>query len=676
MDPGAVAVGPPRRRVSTPAAEDVRIAVPPPPPPARARRVAARLRPALLLVAALAGWAATAWLVAVWDVSIVEEGWRDRLVPLLTASGGLTGAAVALAALRRPGRAADAGAVLAGVLIGAATTAALHGTRWGWGGLYADSSFRTQIATRYAETPGLFDYNYRGLPAYYPPALGWIQGRLAALTDLAGWEAVKPVQLLVGVLVPLAAYLLWRPVVGALPASAVAALVTIWVAEPHKPDEWLVLCCLLPWWLLAVRDVRAPGVRRWPAWRLGVVLGLLALVHTYWFLPFGVATALALTYDAVRRRLPRRSGPRPAPRLPLRRALAIGAVGLVVSTATWVPLLLARLRLPSDSLQVRYSILGGHDLVLPSPFEEAQAAGLVGLAWLVWAAWCRLRGRDLGGGTYQLAGGLWLAVLGCAATLGLGALAERADIGFLAFKTQDALLMVLLVAGVLGAADWLRRWLRHADRSARATWLPRLVAVVLVGAAAASAAHHLASYWVIGHHALTAQTTRYPDGSVPSGDPDGPPYIPTLFVDPADEPVTAVRAAWRTLRPDVPLSEAVLVTSQVDLLATTPVHGFMTFKTIYSHPNGQFEARRALLERVADCPTSACAAELLRDNEFDRVDGLVLQRAGDALLLPFMVDDFPNRTVRDEVGFPDRVLTGPEFERIELGRIVVIALRR
>ena len=262
----------------------------------------------------------------------------------------------------------------------------------------------------------------------------------------------------------------------------------------------------------------------------------------------------------------------------------------------------------------------------------------------------------------------------CCATLGLGALAERADIGFLAFKTQAAVLMVLLAAGVLGTADRLRRWFRR-PRPARVPWLPRLVAVVLVGGEAASAVHHLAGYWVVGHYALTARTTRYPGGSVPSGGPDGPPYIATLFVDPADEPVTEVRAAWRELRPDVPLADAVLVTSQVDLLATTPVHTFLSFKSIYSHPDGRFEDRVALLEEVAGCPTSACAAALLRDDEFDRVDGLVLQRAGKALLLPYMVDDFPHRTVRADVGFPDRVLTGPEFERIELGRIVVVALR-
>jgi galactan 5-O-arabinofuranosyltransferase len=496
---------------------------------------------------------------------------------------------------------------------------------------------------------------------------------LAALTDVAGWEAVKPVQLLVGVVVPLAAYLLWRPVVGALSASAVAGLVTVWAADLQKPDEWLVLSCLLPWWLLAVRDLRAPGVERWSSWRLGVVLGLLLLVHTYWFLPFGVATLLTLAYDAVRARC----GSRLEPRLPLRRALAIGAVGLAVSAVSWAPVVLARLRLPVDDLQLRYSYLGGNRPPLLSPVEASEVAGLVGVAWLAWAAWHRLRGHDLGDRTGEVAGALGLAVAGCLVTLGLGALAEQADIGFLAFKTRDAVITVLLAAGVLGAADWLRRWLERQQRGrpAPASRLVRLAPVVLAGAAAASAAYHLADVWVTGHHALVAQTTRYPDGSVPSGDSAEKPHVKTLFVDPADPPVTTVRAAWDALRPDLPLAEAVLVTSQVDLLATTPVHGFLAYKTIYSHPNGQFQDRVALLNEVAACPTSSCAAGLLRDNEFDTVDGLVLQRNRESLVLPFMVDDFPDRTRRAGVAFPDRVLTGPEFVRTEHGRIVVIALR-
>jgi galactan 5-O-arabinofuranosyltransferase len=651
------------------AAEQFRTCLPEPPAtPGEPVERRTRLRPVLWLVALLGSLAVTAWLVDVADVSVVDGAWRERLVLVLTAAAAATGAAVALVARRHPRLAADTGAVAAAVLLGAAGTAALHGTRWGWYGLYADSSFRTQMATRFAETPALVDYGYRDLPAYYPPALGWVEGRLAAVTELAGWEAVKPVQLLVGVLVPVAAYLLWRPVVGALPASAVAGLVTIWTAHPQKPDEWLVLSCLLPWWLLTVRDLRAPGVRRWPVWRLGVVLGLLLIVHTYWFLPFGVATLLALAYDAVRARV----GLRPEPRLPLRRAFAIGAVGLAVSAVSWAPVVLARLRLPSDGLQLRYSFAGGNTPALPSPLEPAEVAGVVGLVWLGWAAWRRLRGRVPGDRTGEVAGALGIALAGCLATLGLGALAERAGVGLLAFKTQDAVLTVLLAAGVLGTADWLRRW-RERPRGGPAR-APRLVAFVLAAAAAAGAAYHLADAWVTGPAALVAQTTRYPDGSMPTGAADREPYRTTLFVDPDDPSVAEVRAAWRSLRPELPLAQAVLVTSRVDLLATTPVHSFVAYKSIYSHPNGRFEDRVALLEEVAACPTSACAARLLRDAP-DPVDGLVLDREGDALVLPLMVDDFPDRTQRAEIAFPDAVLDGPEFERTEVGRVVVVALR-
>ena len=640
--------------------------------PRRRMRLRHALVPVLVLVAVLAGWAATAWLVDVADVTVVERAWRIRLVVVLTAAGAVAGGGVALLARRRRRLAVPAALVAAGVLLGAAGTAALHGTRWGFSALYADSSFRTQIATRYAETPALVDYGYSDLPAYYPPALGWLQGRVAAVTGVPGWEAVKPVQLAVAVLVPLAAFLLWRPVVGALAAAAVAGLVTIWTVDLQKVDEWLVLSCLLPWWLLTVRDLRAPGVRRWASWRLGLVLGLLLLVHTYWFLPFGVATVLALAYDAVRAR----SRPEHRPRLPLRRALAIGAVGLAVSAVSWAPAAVARLRLPADSLQMRYSYLGGNTPPLPR-LEASEVAGLVGLAWLGWAAWHRLREHEVGSRTTEVAGALTIALAGCLVTLGLGALATRFDVGFLAFKTKDALMAILLAAGVLGTADWLRRAFGPAERrrAPHAPWTARLAPVVLAGVAAGTAAHHLADVWVDGRAALAAQTTRYPDGSMPTGDPTTEPHVKVLFVDPDGPSVAEIRAAWRELRPDVPLSHAVLVTSQVDLLATTPVHGFVAYKSIYSHPNGQFEDRIALLEEVAACPTSACAAGLLRDNDFDAVDGLVLQREEESLVLPFMVDDFPDRTRREEIAFPDRVLTGPEFERTELGPVIVVAVR-
>ncbi|WP_210648957.1 arabinofuranosyltransferase [Nocardioides sp. SYSU D00065] len=622
-------------------------------------------RAALMVLASVVAASCAAAGVAVLDVRVAQSGWRLAVVLGATLSAALVAAALTLLGRRSPRLAAEAGVVLGAALLAGLSMAALDGTRWGWYGLFADSAFRTQMATRYAEGVALVDYGYRGLPAYYPPAVGWIQGRVADLTGMPGWAAVRPVQIAVGAAVPVLAYGLWLRVVGAPRAAAVAVLTALWCAHPQKPDEWVVLTCLVPWWLLAVRDVRTPGSPRPRAWALGIVLGLLVLVHTYYFLPLGIATLLALGSDVLARRRGR------SPRLPLPRALGIGAVALLVSSPYWAGAVLARLRLPSDSLQLRYAKPGGNEpVVVPDPWEPVGLAVLCGLAWLAWAAWRRWRG----GRDDLLAGGLALALAGALATLGVGALLERADVGVLAFKTNDLLEMLLVTCGVLGGAHLLGHLLGRV-RPGVPRRLASAAAAVAAAVATGTATHHVAVDWATGSPALVANTTRYPDGLRPAGAGDLEQQVPVLFVRADDPPAADVLAGWDRLRPALPRSRTVLVTSRVDLLATTPVHGFLAFKSIYSHPNGRFEDRVELLREVAACPNPACAAGLLRDNPYDRVDGLVLERAGDQLTLRFMVDDFPDRTRREQVVFPADLFAAPWFERADVGRWTVLAVR-
>ena len=640
------------------------------------------MRAVLAVVGLLGAWALVVAVVDLLDVAVVEAGWRRGLVLAATVLAAVLGATAVGAARRAPRLAAGSVVGAASVLLVGLSAAGLHGSRWGWFGLYSDSAFRTQMATRYAEHVALVDYGYRDLPAYYPPLVGWLQGRVSDLTGLAGWESVQPVQLVLAGLTPLLAYALWRQVTVPLLAAAVAALTAVWTAHPQKPDEWLVLSCLVPWWLLAVRDTRAPGVPRRPAWLLGVVLGLLLLVHTFYFLPMGVATLLALALDAVRRR--RRGTP---PRLPWPRSLVIGLVGVAVAAPYWVGAVAARLRLPSDDLQMRFSVPAGNIPPFPVPTDPLGVAGLAGLVWLVVVGGDRWRsGRpadradrvdraDRADGVDEadradrdLAGGLALALAGAVLTMGLGALAARHDIGLLTFKTRDLVTALLVTAAVVGAHQVLMRSRRV---------LPGRVVVaattLLAVAGAAGAAHHFATHWATGTPALVAQTTRYPDGSFPEGRRGLGTVIPTLFVREGDPAVEEVRDAWRELSP-LPIEEAVLVTSRVDLLATTPTYGFLAVKSIYSHPNGQWEARHALLREVAACPDPACAARLLRDNPYDAVDGLVLERDGEELLLRLKVDAFPDRTRSHHVVLPSAVLTGPEFRRRDLGRLTLVAV--
>src|SRR4051794_6439766 len=166
-----------------------------------------------LWLSAIAGWALL-WLSTVpLDGSVTDASYRLGVLVAALVVTPLLVFAVATVARRRPVVAADATVVLTATMVAGLSTFALHGTRWGMGGLHADSSFRTEMATRFATQSGLSglpDYAYRGLPAYYPPALAWVEGRLAVLFGVAAWQTMKPLELALAIAVPLLAYSLWR----------------------------------------------------------------------------------------------------------------------------------------------------------------------------------------------------------------------------------------------------------------------------------------------------------------------------------------------------------------------------------------------------------------------------------------------------------------------------------
>jgi galactan 5-O-arabinofuranosyltransferase len=529
--------------------------------------------------------------------------------------------------------------------------------------LYADGSFRTEMATRYAQHAQLVDYAYRGLPAYYPPAVAWVEGRLAALTGLPAWEVIKPVQLVFAVLVPLLAYMLWQRVLPPLMAAAVMATSVALTVNVQKPDEWLVLSCIVPWWIDLVRDRRRPGVPPWPAWRHGVVAGLLLLTHTFFFLPVAVASALALAVDL------RRGG-----RLPLRptRALVVAAVAAAVSSPYWIGMVASRLSgAPRDNLQMRYTYPGANVPHAPLPIDLVGALGLLGLLWLGRCWWVRRRG-----GHEPLAGPLTLLLAGALLTMLAGQVATWLGVGLLTFKTQALVMALYAATGVLALRDGTAWWTERVRRTGPGRRLrPGVWPALVVVVAAVLVVHDYVDAWVVGTRALVAQTTRYPDGTWPAGRHGHPPELYPSGVRPGDPSVRQVVAAWDRASGSRPLSASVLVASRVDLLATTPVHPFVAWKSIYSNPLGQFDARLALLHRVSACPDAGCAERLLRGNRFDRVDGLVLNRRGHRLLFRVNVDNFPDRTRETDVVFPARLFDGAGFRRVDVGPLSVVALR-
>lgn len=627
---------------------------------------------------------------------LVAIGWLAvwaalRVVPVPVEPAGGAVLAVVLAALvvvgwtswraHRDGPRAAAGALVVGtaVLLSGAAAAALQGTAWGFAGLWADASFRTEAATRYADQAGLADYAYADTPAYYPPALSWLQGRAAALLDVAAWTVLKPSQVLLAAVVPLLAYWLMRRVLPDLQAAVVVAAASLLTADLLKPDEWLVLMCAVPWWLDLVRGVRAGGVRRWPWWVHGLLGGAILLTHTFYLLPLALATLAGWAVDLARRR-----------RLELRppRALGVVVIGLAVASPYWFPVVAARLAgAPSDDLQLRYTYPGANVPPWPVPTDAPGALGLIGVLWLAWAARGAWHARGAGPRTagrharntdqQRVAGALVLVLVGAWLTMLAGAIGVHFDIGLLAFKADEVVVLVMAATGAMGLLEAARavgaraRRTGSRDRTGRAGQV--LCGVAAAAAVVAVALHH-AEHWVVGHPVASARTTLYPDGTRPEGGAGLQPTNGPAWVAPGDPSVAEVRAAWTGLTGRPPGSGTVLVTTRVDLLATTPVHLFTTWKSIYSNPLGEFEARVTLLEEVAACPDSACAADLLTDNPYDRVDGLVLAREGEELVVPIMVDDFPDRSRTTALRFPEELFDGEAFTVSKVGRLVVVSV--
>jgi hypothetical protein len=80
-----------------------------------------------------------------------------------------------------------------------------------------------------------------------------------------------------------------------------------------------------------------------------------------------------------------------------------------------------------------------------------------------------------------------------------------------------------------------------------------------------------------------------------------------------------------------------------------------------------------LLERAARCDSPRCAWTLLRTNDFDAVDGLVLNRRGRGSYLTVTVDAFPDGWTTRTITFDRDLWATPFFQLRSLDGTDVVA---
>lgn len=574
-------------------------------------------------------------------------------------------AAVAAAGVARPaGRGwpwLAVGVLAAGVL--ALLTGVLHGSPWGLYGLYGDQQFRTQQITHYASTAALNDFAYPSLPAFYPWAFPWILGRLAAATGTPAWQTVHPWQLVMAPVIVAVTYLAWSRVVAPASAALVTVGVTLLASNPYKPDEWIALAVIVPWWMEAFRETRRPGVRRWGFGWYGVIGALILYSYTFYFTPLAVTTVLGWAVDAARRR--------PQLLAVLRRNVAVAAVVAVASAGFWLPLVLYLLAgHPFHNTQFFFADPSTGRF--PVTLDTRLATGLlvVGVGYVIVAA---RRSR--------LAETVGVLIVGAYAYYAIGFLLADEGHPILVFKAAIYLDYVGVAAGVLAlaaGARWLaaRRWV--SARGLRRVAV-RALAGALAAVLAAGAGDRFVHRWAVGAPILAAQGSELPGGGFPR-----PAVADEVFQPVGAAVATTGSGVAGQARVSGPPAAAVyralggrrgghpvVVSARDDVVALYPVHPFLEWAADYSNPFSRYDARAAFLARLAATRSPAAFTRLARHNPFEAIDAFVLVDVHGALSMFFAVEHFPRPLSLVTLHFRAAAFAGGAWRATRVGDVLV-----
>ncbi|MGY1743511.1 MULTISPECIES: arabinofuranosyltransferase [unclassified Blastococcus] len=558
-------------------------------------------------------------------------------------------------------------AALVAALLPAMTLVALHGTDWYFSGPAGDQSFRLEYATRFTDDLALADYTYADVPAFYSPGWFWVVGLAARATGLAGWQAYKWVAVATLYLAAVVAFALWRRTCGTRGSAALLA-VTV-VGLPSMDYDWLWSQTLLfagayePYaWLIVLP---APALLAWFgasgggwSWRRGAALGVAIGVAAWLYVLYALVLALAAAVVGLLRRREGR----------LLEVAVAGVVSVVLVTPWLGPFLVRWLQagLPTADALTWIEPDDSYGRVLSaaaSPWLLLAVAGAVALMAADTAAHRRLRGLQA------------LAVT----VLALGvvqAVAGQAGRGVLFHRLLLVLGVTLLAAGVLALAVLAPR-LRAALAGREVLRRPHrvLVAVLTVLFFVGLSGH--AREWLSDETAIAlhrqAQDTPYPDGSLPQA--AGPDARPASAEDPAvDDLHAALRATAAEAGRDGP---GPVLTDDVPLLATTPLHGYQQWWALYANPLGAYPERRAFLEGLQDLPDGEVLARLRTTPDAPTAFALALDENDPGSVVYASTDWDPSvgGSVEWSIRLPLSLLEGPQFASTRVGTWVVAVLR-
>jgi galactan 5-O-arabinofuranosyltransferase len=550
-------------------------------------------------------------------------------------------------------------AAVAACLLPVLTVISLQGTDWFFSGPFGDQSFRLEYATRFADDlTTLADYTYADVPAFYSPGWFWLVGAASAATGVPAWQVYKWAAVATLFLAAALAFWLWRrscstrlsallvtvTIVGQ-PATSASWLgaTTLLGAGASEPYSWIVTLCLpalLTWF----------GTPRRPfSWRRGLGLGVALAVAAWLYVLYAAVAVLAVLVLAARRGGSgawREVGVAGATSLVLVLpwlggfAVAWLAAGTPPSAATtWV----------EGESYVHLFTPGG------SPWFVVAALGAVALVGL--------RGRD-----HRRLRGCQALVVSVLALSLVQLVIGQLGSGVLAHRLVIVLATALLAGATLAAADLLlprvARWAPGRD------WRRPAAAVLAVPLFIGLSAH--AQEWLSLDSDLRklARSVAHPDGSHPAVATQADRLQFTGDPSAYDLYAAVQQTARRAGQPQV----GPVLSDDIVLFASTPLHGYLQWWELYSNPLGDYPARRDFLEGLSGMSAPEVVAALREDPDAPTV--FVLGRDDD--VHEFTSTAWDPDTATSEawtVQLPADLFAGDDFVTTEVGDRTVAALR-
>lgn len=515
-------------------------------------------------------------------------------------------------------------------------------------GVSVDQQFRTEYLTRLADTPGLHDMTYFGLPPYYPAGWFWMGGRIAAATDTPAWEMFKPWSIVSITIAVALAFVLWATMIRfeyalIVTTASTAAMLAYSSTEPYAA---IITVLLPPVFVLAWSGLR--GKTRNGGWAavigVGIFLGLAALLYTLLFLYCAFTLAIMGLVLAVARRSID----------PLLRLTVIAVISGAIALLTWGPYLLAALRgTPAEKGTAQHYLPdAGAQLTFPMlSFTLLGALCMLGTLWLV------IRARSS-----TRAGALAIAVLAVYAWSLLSMLTTLAGTTLLSFRLQPALTVLLTTAGAFGFVEATQAISRRYQPETARRVVAAATAIGAIGAVTFS---------------QDIPDVLRPDINVAYTDTDGTGLRADRRAPGAERYYREIDAKIAEVT-GVPRNQTVVLTADYSFLSFYPYYGFQGLTSHYANPLAEFDKRAKAIEGWATMGKPDQFVKALDEMPWKAPTVFLMRHgANDTYTLRLASDVYPNQpnVRRYHVALDAALFKDPRFEVTDIGPFV-LAIRK